>query len=143
VTLTGRCLCGAVRIRLVPPTDFVAHCHCSSCRLAHGAPLVTWTSVPKDRFAFDSGEEKVTWYRSSDHVEWGFCSACGTSLLYRAIAAGHPESPKLDRMYVTAASLTSLDREPAAHVSFEEKVPWLDLNDPVAKYRGKGVEKMS
>ncbi len=135
--LVGTCLCGAVRIRLTPPTDFVAHCHCRSCRLAHGAAFVTWTSVPRERFDFDAGESDVRWHRSSPHIEWGFCATCGSSLLYRAVAAGHPEAPKLDRMYVTAASLDALDRAPAVHVSYEEHVPWLRMTDGLPKHRGK------
>jgi hypothetical protein len=31
------CLCGAVRGRIARPSRWVAHCHCSVCRRAHGA----------------------------------------------------------------------------------------------------------
>ncbi|MBI2894436.1 MAG: GFA family protein [Deltaproteobacteria bacterium] len=142
-TIEGRCLCGAVRFRLSPPTDFVAHCHCSSCRLSHGAAFVTWTSVPAERFAFETGEATVGWYRSSKWVAWGFCRTCGSSMLYRALEAGHHESPKLDRIYVTAGSLVSpLDRAPAAHVSYEEHLPWVRVPDGLPKHRGKTDETL-
>lgn len=142
-TMRGRCFCGAVRVALRGPLDFVAHCHCASCRASHAAAFVTWTSVPLERFTLD-GAEHVRWYRSSATIEWGFCGTCGSSLLYRAIATGHPEAPKLDRMYVTVASLEGpLEQEPAAHVSFEEHVAWFTPGDAVPKYRGKGVERMS
>lgn len=140
--LHGRCLCGAVRFTLTPPTDFVAHCHCSSCRASHGAAFVTWTSVPRERFAFDAGEAEVGWYRSSPTIEWGFCRNCGSSMLYRAIAEGHPEKPKPERMYVTAASLDALDKSPAVHVSWEEKIGWLQVPDGLPKHRGKTDEVM-
>ena len=136
-TLRGTCFCGAVRFRLTAPTDFVAHCHCRSCRVSHGAPFVTWTSVPQDRFVFESPESHLRWYRSSPQIEWGFCATCGSSLLYRAVASGNPEAPKLDRMYVTAASLDALDRMPAVHVSYEEHVDWLRVPDGLPKHRGK------
>ena len=139
--IRGRCLCGAVQFRLRPPTDFSAHCHCHSCRLAHGAPFVTWTSVPVDRFELDCPEDAVRWYRSSEWILWGSCRTCGSSMLYRADRAGHPESPRLDRIYVTVASLIDpLDREPDAHVSYEEHVPWLRLTDGLPKHRGKTGE---
>lgn len=141
--IRGRCLCGAVRFRLLPPTDFVAHCHCTSCRLSHGAPFVTWTSVPKERFSFEAGESGIAWYRSSRYVEWGFCRTCGASMLYRAVETGHPEAPKLDRVYVTAGSLvTPLDRVPAAHVSYEEHLPWVRVPDGLPKHRGKTDETL-
>lgn len=141
--IRGRCLCGAVQFALEPPTDFCAHCHCQSCRLAHGAAFVTWTSVPSDRFAFVSGEEQVSWYRSSSAILWGFCNICGSSMLYRADREGHPEAPKLDRMYVTAASLIDpIDKEPKAHVSYEEKLSWLNMPDAIPKHRGKTDETL-
>jgi hypothetical protein len=141
--VTGRCLCGAIEIRLEPPTDFLAFCHCRSCRLSHGAPFVAWTSVPLDRFAFVKGEERVRWYRSSRTIRWGFCEECGSRMLYRADETGHPEAPKTDRVYVAAACLEGvLDREVGAHVSYEERVPWYSCADALPKYRGKGVERI-
>jgi hypothetical protein len=95
-----------------------------------------------DRFAFVRGESDVKWHRSSEWIEWGFCGTCGSSMLYRAIADGHPEKPQVDRMYVTAASLDGLDRKPGAHVSFEEHVEWLDVRDELPKHRGKTNERI-
>ena len=139
--IRGRCLCAGVEIELTPPTDFVAHCHCQSCRLSHAAPFVTWTSVPAERFAIRAGEELISWYRSSALIEWGFCSRCGSSLLYRALGDGHPESPRVGAVYVSAASLIDpLDREPTAHVSYEERTPWIDPLARLPRYRGKGDE---
>lgn len=137
--LHGRCLCGSVTFELTTPTDFFAHCHCESCRLAHGAAFVSWTSVPRERFAITAGEDHVRWHRSSEWIEWGFCDRCGSSMLYRAIAEGHPESPKTDRVYVTVASLRDpMDRPPVAHVSYEERVPWHQVGDELPKVTGKG-----
>lgn len=141
--ITGRCLCGSIEFGLIPPTDFLSNCHCQSCRLSHGAPFVTWTSVPKDRFRFLKGENLIVWYSSSPYVSWGFCPKCGSSLLYNVLKEGHPESPKLDRMYVSAGSLISpLDRELSSHVSYEEKLNWLPIFDSLPKFKGKGIDKM-
>ncbi len=137
--IAGGCLCGRVRFRITPPTDFLSHCHCRSCRLSHGAAFVTWTSVPLDRFAYEAGEAELTWYRSSPHIAWAFCGTCGSPLLYQAVAPGHHESPKTDRIYVSAACLEGpLNREPQAHVSYEERVPWHTPGDGLPRYRGKG-----
>ncbi len=138
--IRGQCLCGAVQVRLTPPTDFLSHCHCRSCRLSHAAAFVTWTSVPLERFAFDAGEACVKWYRSSAQIEWGFCAECGSSMLYRAIEEGHPEAPKRDRMYVAAGCLVDpIDREAQGHVSYEERVAWHAPGDGLPRFRGKGL----
>ncbi len=141
--IKGRCFCGEVQFRLCPPTEFVAHCHCRSCRLSHAAPFVTWTAVPKERFVFKTGESQIKWFKSSDWIEWGFCSNCGSQMLYRVIREGHPENPKPERMYVSAGSLVDpIDQEPAAHVSYEERALWCQHKDDLPKYRGKGEERM-
>jgi hypothetical protein len=140
-SMSGTCLCGAVQFQLDPPTDFLSICHCRSCRLSHGAPCVAWTSVPLARFRFTSGEERVRWYRSSEWIRWGFCGECGSHLLYRADSEGHPDGPKLDRMYVSAACLEPpLDREVESHESYEEKLPWYPCADSLPRHRGKGAE---
>jgi len=136
--IRGRCLCGSVEFSLTPPTNFCAHCHCESCRLSSGAAFVTWTSVPSDRFALTAGEEHLKWYRSSDHILWGFCGNCGSSMLYRADKAGHHESPKLENMYVSVGSLIDpMDQPPKVHVSYEERLAWMHAKDGLAKHRGK------
>jgi len=142
--IRGKCYCGAVQFTLIGPTDFCGHCHCESCRRSHAAAFVTWTSVPADRFSFARGEANVTWYRSSESILWGFCRTCGSSGLYRADREGHPESPKLDRMYVAVGALIDpLDREPEAHVSYEERVAWFQPHDGLPKHRGKTDEQMA
>lgn len=141
--LHGRCFCGAVQFTLTPPLDFVAHCHCESCRRSHAAAFVTWTSVPRGCFVLLEGEGALTWYASSPAIEWGFCGRCGSSMLYRAVQDGHPEGPRTSAMYVAAASLTdSLPRAPSVHVSWEEHAPWLVLRDGLPKHRGKTDEIM-
>lgn len=141
--LSGHCVCGAVAIELTPPTDFLSFCHCETCRRSHGAAFVAWTSVPLDRFRFERGEARVRWYASSQWIRWGFCDTCGSRMLYLVEKPGHPEAPKLDRMYVAAGCLDGpLDRTAQAHVSYEERVPWYTCGDALPKYRGKGVERM-
>lgn len=139
---TGRCFCGEIEFRITFPTDFLAHCHCQSCRRSHAAAFVTWTSVPLERFEFIKGEDDIAWYRSSNFILWGFCGKCGSSMLYRAEREGHPENPRLDRMYISAGCLDALDRSPESHVSFEEHSKLLDGFSEIPKYRGKTDKKI-
>src|SRR4051812_29405337 len=80
--IEGRCQCGAVRIALELPSTFCSHCHCESCRRAHSAPFVTWTSVPNERFRIVQGEGELTAYRSSEEATRNFCRRCGTQLFF-------------------------------------------------------------
>ena len=133
-TIRGGCLCGAVSFELIPPTDFLGHCHCRSCRRAHGAPFVSWTSVPHAQLRMLAGEP--VWFRSSQKVQRAFCGRCGSPLLYR----GDGE----DRTYIAAGALEDLpDRLPTEHVSFEEKVAWLEVADRLPKFRAKGSAEIT
>ena len=124
--LDARCFCGGVRLRVTAPTEFCGHCHCANCRLAHGAAYVTWTS----------GETRVRWFESRPGTRWGFCGECGSSLLYRS-----EDAP--GRIYVTAASFPGgLDRAPESHVSWEERVGWLEPTH-LPCYRGKTEERLA
>jgi catechol 2,3-dioxygenase-like lactoylglutathione lyase family enzyme len=127
----GQCYCSAVRFELTFPTEFCSHCHCEDCRRTHGAAFVTWTAVPIKQFKFLSGETKIKKYESHPGIRWGFCSDCGTSLLYDCDDA--PE-----KIYVTVANLMGpLDRDPEGHVSFEESALWLLSKDHLPRYLGK------
>ncbi len=120
--MEGGCFCGAVRYRLTPPTDFAGHCHCQSCRRASGAPMLSWTSVPREQFELLEGHEKLRIYASSLKVSWEFCHRCGTTLFYRSCS---------ERIYVTVASLhDALDRDLESHVSVEEKPAWFEWELP-------------
>lgn len=129
--LRGRCLCGAVRFTVTPPTDFASHCHCESCRRAHAAPFVTWTSVPEARCALLDGAAAVRTYASSPGVLRSFCGTCGTPLFFRG-----DDAP--GRTYVPVATLVDpLDRPIKGHVSYEEHVAWLEGVEQLPCTRGK------
>ena len=78
----GSCLCGGVSFTL-SLTDRKAHvCHCHMCRKSgFGGPAI---SVDCEN-ATIRGEENLTWYKSSEYAERGFCKRCGSSLFFRLI----------------------------------------------------------
>ena len=76
----GSCLCGAVTFEVsgdLPPPDA---CHCSQCRKQSGHFFAS-TDVPRSALSIQ-GSESITWFRSSEKVQRGFCSACGSSLFW-------------------------------------------------------------
>jgi len=81
-TLTGTCLCGAVTFEIDAPFRDVVVCHCTQCAKWTGHQVAA-TSVSNDRLRMVSGKAEITWYRSSDKAERGFCATCGSSLFWR------------------------------------------------------------
>lgn len=123
----GSCLCGAVRFSATLPSKWVAHCHCSYCRRAHGAAFVTWAGFAQEQFAFDDDSLAPTWYASSPGAERAFCPRCGSPMLFRSMR--WPGEIHVARALVAGP----LDKEPSVHVFWEGHVPWLAVDDGLPK----------
>ncbi|MFQ5775190.1 MAG: GFA family protein [Kiloniellaceae bacterium] len=124
----GGCLCGAVRYRIDGPIDSVVHCHCSMCRRASGAPVVTWLTVAADRFALTKGEPVR--FKSSDHGERGFCPTCGAQITF--VTRHRPQE-----VDVTVGSLDHPEAHPAErHIWTSSRLPWLRLDEELPAYAG-------
>ena len=124
----GQCLCGNIQFRAQLPIKWCVHCHCSMCRMAHGAAFVTWVSVPRAQFNLISGETHLNWYASSAEASRGFCGHCGTTLFFR-YDDFDPE------IYVTLANfLEPIDRPPSAHVFYDTHVGWVQLSDNLEQH---------
>lgn len=76
----GSCLCGAVRFEVVGELPAPSACHCSRCR-KHTGHFEAGTDVPRAALTI-TGEDRLSWFHSSDDVRRGFCSTCGSSLFF-------------------------------------------------------------
>ncbi len=128
-TVAGSCFCGAVRFEITLPTTFCVHCHCSMCRRIHGAGYVTWTAVPKSQFKLLSEEAAFARHRSSEHGIRSFCRTCGSNLFCESTQ--HPESLDI----VLACLDGPIDREPQAHIYFDNRVDWMPVDDKLPRLR--------
>jgi hypothetical protein len=135
--IRGACLCGAVRFEITPPTRFCGNCHCTMCRRAHAAPLVTWSGVPDGQFQITAGEELLACYASSPEATRRFCSVCGTPLLFKSTRWP-------GEVHVATGSLIDPpDRKPQAHVNYSDRVTWYDPEAQLPKYGGvTGMEPL-
>jgi hypothetical protein len=134
-TAIGACLCGAVGFELEPPSNWVAHCHCSMCRRAHGAPFVTWVSVPPAQLRVVRGGDVLTRYPSSDGATRSFCGRCGSSLFFESTRwAGE--------VHVARACIPGpIDRAPQVHAFFSDRAPWISISDGLPHRGGpSGIE---
>jgi hypothetical protein len=118
----GSCLCGAVKFEVSGELPAPTACHCSQCRRQSGH-YQAGTEVPRSSVKMQ-GEDKVTWYRSSDKARRGFCSVCGSFLFW-------------DPLYRdwTGISMGAFDRPTgvklAKHIYVADKGDYYDLNDGV------------
>jgi hypothetical protein len=126
----GGCLCGTVTFEVTPPTKWCAHCHCTMCRRAHGAGVVTWFGVAAPSFRLLTGAQLLKWHRSSPGARRGFCGRCGSPLFFEG--ERWPGEVHIARASVAGA----IDREPSAHVFFDVRVGWLELHDDLRKLGG-------
>ena len=122
----GACLCGAVSFRIVAPTKWCAHCHCSSCRRAHGAAFVTWVGVVSERLEIVAGDS-LTWFASSAAARRGFCKRCGSTLFYES--RRWPGETHI----VRAALPGEIDRAPSAHAFASAAVDWYQPRDDLPR----------
>lgn len=124
---TGSCLCGAVRFEVSCDLPAPDGCHCSACRKWSGHYFVS-TDVPRAAVKIE-GEDKITWYRSSEKARRGFCSVCGSSLFWdplhrdwTGIAMGAFERPT--------------DTKIAVHIFVADKGDYYDIADGVPQAAG-------
>lgn len=86
--LKGSCLCGGVTVQVEGELEHQPEaCHCTQCRKQSGS-FLTAVNVRKSRLTI-GGEELVGWYRSSDKVERGFCTICGSTLFWAPNIEGY------------------------------------------------------
>ena len=79
MTLSGSCLCGAVRYTATGEPWRFYHCHCSRCRKATGTGHASNLFL-KGSLAWQSGENEVSAYRVPEARRFAnsFCRHCGS-----------------------------------------------------------------
>ncbi len=127
--VTGGCLCGAVRYAVAGQMRPVIFCHCEQCRRTSGHHVAATACRPDDIDVADDGG--LTWYRSSDEADRGFCRRCGSNLFYRprhrdwlSIMAGTLDTP------------TGLDA--TAHIFVDSKSDYYTISDGLPQHADRG-----
>ena len=127
VTVSGGCLCGAVRYELTPPLRPVVACHCRQCRRTSGN-FVSATAAPRQRFAL-TNDEGLEWFRSSQGAKRGFCRVCGSSLFWSA--------EELDTISIMAGTIDGeTGLRTVAHICVADKGDYYALNPAEPQYDG-------
>ena len=122
----GACLCGAVRFDVAPPYRWFAYCHCSMCRIHHGALFGAGVGVDVARFAWRSPTTAISHYRATASFERPFCRHCGS----KVPALSHLD----DVMLVPAGTLEDFDGRPRAHIFVGSKSGAHEIGDALPRF---------
>ncbi|WP_419762701.1 GNAT family N-acetyltransferase [Defluviimonas aestuarii] len=124
---TGRCLCGAVRFDFDGAPNWQMHCHCESCRRATASPFTSFLAVNHAAFRWAGIPPAAR--DSTPGVTRYFCAACGTPMGYQSPSRAH----EIDLYAATLDDPTAY--APTGHVHWNERLPWLHLNDGLPVHR--------
>jgi hypothetical protein len=128
----GACLCGGVSFKAGLPSKWVAHCHCTRCRRAHGSAFVTWVSVGSAQVEIDDAAQLLRWHEGIEGGTRGFCSRCGSPMFFKA-----PAWP--GELHIARALFTDpIDREPQVHGYYDTHVDWVTLGDHLPRKPAPG-----
>lgn len=121
---SGSCLCGAVTFETSADLRPVVACHCIQCRKTSGHYWAA-TQVPNESLMLTKSDG-LTWFKSSDWAERGFCNRCGASLFYRMHGEG-----------MTSIAAGTLDGSTglsvSKHIFVKDKGDYYDIEDGPAQ----------
>ncbi len=117
IAVSGGCQCGAVRYHATEMLDNAHICHCRMCQKAVGNIFAALVAAPRGAITWTRGTPAR--FRSSEHVDRGFCRDCGTPLFY--------DNTEGNRVNFTIGSLDHPELfPPGANVGSESRMPWFE-----------------
>jgi hypothetical protein len=132
--LSGGCQCGAVRFRAAALRSNPHVCYCRMCQKATGNLFAALVGVKHEHLSWT--RDTPATFRSSEHVERGFCRDCGTSLFYHWVGGKHVSMSigAFDEPHrIPILSQTGLEaKHPSLmHLSEVKEAGTTESNDPV------------
>lgn len=90
-TLTGGCLCGAVRYEIDGEPVRMANCHCDNCRRTTGSAFGTSLFFKAEDIKVTQGETKKFEHGTDagNTQSKQFCENCGSPIFASSTASGH------------------------------------------------------
>ena len=126
--LTVSCLCGVVRYEIDGPVTDIVHCHCHTCRKAHGTLYGSSAIVKRADFKLTEGAEALIGYESSPGKQRRFCRHCGAHIF-----AELDKDP--NRLILRVGSLDGDPGvRPVRHIWVSDKAPWYEIHDDLPQH---------
>jgi len=118
--ISGSCLCGSVQYKITGGIGDIIHCHCITCRKAHGSAFSSVASVQDVDFKMIS-TEVLKCYESSLGKFRFFCSNCGSQIYAKRANTSHI----ILRLGSLDSDVESVEKE---HIWVSEKANWYSIN---------------
>jgi len=134
MSLSGTCLCGAVRYETSAEPVFSGHCYCADCQKETGGGHVTIAAVPDASLKITGATSTFSKLGGSGQaIERSFCPKCGSTLFSRPrvmagmtmLRAGTLDNPSqiTPRMSIYTSRAQSWDQPNANIPGFPEMPP--------------------
>lgn len=146
ILITGSCLCGGASYevsKMEERTQAVINiCHCKDCQKFHGAAFGTAFKAVEWKIKETTNGNFCCYLQPQNQCKRYFCRTCGSSLAFQS-------APPNDKcIYFASATVddnkAESDLHPSAHIFWNSKVPWLQMEDPLPKYaKDRASERLS
>lgn len=123
----GRCLCGSLKYEFEGKPEWVAYCHCDTCRRHTSSSVATFVGVKIGQFEYLEGTPAA--YESSPGVWRYFCPKCGSPMAY----TNDEKSPGHVHLYIGTLEHPETF-VPAAHVHASEQLSWFEVDDALPRF---------
>ena len=118
--INGSCLCGAVKYKIHGDVGDIIHCHCTTCRKAHGSAFSSVAAVQDSDFNLLS-KDTLKSYESSVNKHRYFCSNCGSQIYAKRNNTSHV----ILRLGSLDSKINSLEKE---HIWVSQKANWYSIH---------------
>ena len=120
-SMSGGCLCGAVRFELTEPATAAGYCHCTRCQRRTGTGSSVQARIDGATFRLVEGEDVVrAWRHPEGGFEKLFCPRCGAHLFSR-----NPDDPRQ-----MSVRLGAFDGDPGVRPTWRTFVAYAAPWDP-------------
>ena len=123
--ITGGCLCGKIKFTSISKPKWISVCHCRKCQRAYGNTSAIFVAFDKGDLEFISGAPKF--YQSSNIAKRGFCSECGSPILF--------SYETLDAVFVGNLDDPEYWQPNGCHLGIESQISWETIFDDLPRYR--------
>ena len=132
-TVSGSCVCGAVRFESDASPVFMLNCHCRDCQRTNGSGYAAIMGLPRSAVTV-YGEPRFFSVvgGSGNAVERGFCAACGSQVIIKIA-----RSPHLIGLQAGCLDDPSIYR-PTKDLFVDSAQPWDWLDPALSKDRQEG-----
>lgn len=124
--IKGSCLCGAVKYEISGDINDIVHCHCQTCRKAHGSAFSSVAAVKDSDFNLIN-DHKLKSYQSSAGKLRYFCDNCGSQIYAKRESTAH--------VILRLGTLDSdINASETAHIWVSQKASWYNIQSRIIEH---------